>query len=404
MQRKPRVLHIITRLIIGGAQENTVLTVQGLRRGGRYEVDLASGPSLGPEGSMVEELTSSGIDIISIPYLRREINPLYDFIAFWHIFFIIKKGGYDIVHTHSSKAGVLGRLAAKLAGVKIIIHTIHGLAFHPYQPRLWNYIYRLCEKLLAPLTDKMIAVSKAMVEQARRGGVGPGRKLVVIYSGLDLEKFKPRSVDFKLRKSHGLSEEDIVIGKIARLFHLKGHSFLLKAVSNLILPVSTLSKPRALAQGASNGLIPQFPHLKILLVGDGLLRPELEKEANELGLKDKVIFTGLVKRDSIPEMIALMDVVVHTSLREGLARVIPQAMAMEKPVIAFDLDGSREVIEDGVNGFLVRAGDVEALTQTLNSVLSDIPRLREMGKAGRRKIEPDFDKDYMVRQIEGVYK
>ena len=404
MQRKPRVLHIITRLIIGGAQENTVLTVQGLRRGGRYEVDLASGPSLGPEGSMVEELTSSGIDIISIPYLRREINPLYDFIAFWHIFFIIKKGGYDIVHTHSSKAGVLGRLAAKLAGVKIIIHTIHGLAFHPYQPRLWNYIYRLCEKLLAPLTDKIIAVSKAMVEQARRGGVGPGRKFVVIYSGLDLEKFKPRSVDFKLRKSHGLSEEDIVIGKIARLFHLKGHSFLLKAVSNLILPVSTLSKPRALVRGASNGLIPQFPHLKILLVGDGLLRPELEKEANELGLKDKVIFTGLVKRDSIPEMIALMDVVVHTSLREGLARVIPQAMAMEKPVIAFDLDGSREVIEDGVNGFLVRAGDVEALTQTLNSVLSDIPRLREMGKAGRRKIEPDFDKDYMVRQIEGVYK
>lgn len=383
MQRKPRVLHIITRLIIGGAQENTLLTVQGLRQGGRYEVDLASGPSLGPEGSMEEEARSYGLDIISIPYLRREINPVYDFIAFWQIFLIIRKGGYHIVHTHSSKAGVLGRLAAKLAGVKIIIHTIHGLAFHPYQPRLWNYIYRLCEKLMVPLTDRIIAVSRAMVEQAGRGGVGPRRKFVVIYSGLDLDKFKPRPVDFKLRKSYGLSEEDIVIGKIARLFHLKGHSFLLKAVSNLI---------------------PRFPHVKILLVGDGILRLELEKEAKELGLKDKVIFAGLVQRDRIPEMIALMDVVGHTSLREGLARVIPQAMAMEKPVITFDLDGSREVIEDGVNGFLVKPGDVEALTSTLRDLLSDIPRLREMGRAGRRKIEPDFDKDYMVRRIEGVYK
>jgi glycosyltransferase involved in cell wall biosynthesis len=130
----------------------------------------------------------------------------------------------------------------------------------------------------------------------------------------------------------------------------------------------------------------------------------LEKEAKELGLKDKVIFTGLVSRESVPEMIALMDVVVHTSLREGLARVIPQAMAMGKPVIAFDLDGTREVLDDGGNGFLVKAGDVEALTRALRVALSDRPRLREMGWHGRKRIEPDFDKDYMVRQIEGVYE
>ena len=378
-----KILHIITRLIIGGAQENTVYTVLGLRDRGDYEVNLASGPTFGPEGSMEEEIRSSGIDIISIPYLRRNINPIYDFIAFWHIFFILKKGRYDIVHTHSSKAGFLGRLAAKLAGVKIIIHTIHGLPFHPYQPRIINYIYRLCERIVSRFTNKIIAVSRAMVDTASSAGIAPEKKFIVIHSGLDLRQFKPRQGDESLKKQFGIHRDEIVIGKVARLFHLKGHKYLFKAISNLLA---------------------DFPHLKILLIGDGILRHELEREADTLGIKDKVIFAGLVSRDKIPEMIAIMDIVVHCSLREGLARVIPQAMAMEKPVVGFDLDGSREVIEDKVNGFLVKPKDVEDLTNALKKLLSNPSLIKEMGACGRKKIEPYFDKDYMLTRIETVYK
>lgn len=383
MARKIRVLHIITRLIIGGAQENTAYTVDGLRAKKDYEVNLASGPSLGPEGSMVEEVKSRGINIISIPFLRRSINPIYDFIAFWHIFFIIRKGHYDIVHTHSSKAGFLGRLAARLAGAKVIVHTIHGLPFHPYQSGIVNYIYRLCERFSACFTHKIIAVSGAMVEQALRGGISKREKFVVIYSGLDLEKFKPRQKDERLKKQFGITQDEIVIGKVARLFYLKGHNYLFKAVSNLIS---------------------DFPHLKILLVGEGILRQELEREVEALGLKDRVIFAGLVSRDRIPEMITLMDIVVHCSLREGLARVIPQAMAMEKPVVAFDLDGSREIIEDGINGFLVRPEDVKELTNTLKKLFDNPSLIKKMSACSRKKIEPDFDKNYMVSCIEKVYK
>jgi glycosyltransferase involved in cell wall biosynthesis len=383
MAHRIKVLHLITRLIIGGAQENTVYTVLGLCERGKYEADLASGPTAGPEGSMEEEIRSQGITIISIPFLRRNINPVYDFLAFLHIFFIIKKGRYDIVHTHSSKAGFLGRLAAKLAGVKSVIHTIHGLPFHPYQSRIRNFVYKICERLTARFTRKIIAVSKAMVEQAVRGGVAEKEKFAVIYSGLELAKFSPRNGTGYLKKQFGIAPNEIVIGKVARLFHLKGHSYLFRAVSNII---------------------PDFPNLKILLVGDGILRRELEKEAEALGLKDRVIFTGLVGRDRISDMIALMDIVAHCSLREGLARVIPQTMAMKKPVVAFNLDGSREVIENGVNGFLVKAEDGEELSSALKKLLNNPSLISEMGASGRKRIEPHFDKNYMVSQIETIYE
>lgn len=378
-----RILHLITRLIIGGAQENTVYTVLGLRRMKDYEVDLASGPSLGPEGSMEEEIRSYGIDIISIPFLRRNINPVYDFIAFLHILSIIRKGRYDIVHTHSSKAGVLGRFAARLCGVKTIIHTIHGLPFHPYQPRIEGFFYRLCERLAASITHKIICVSNAMVEQAVRGGIATRDKFTVIYSGLDLGRFKPRHADEILKKEFGILQGDIVIGKVARLFYLKGHDYLLEAVTNLI---------------------GEFPNIKIMLVGDGILYEYIQKYAERLGIRDRVIFTGLVSRGRIPDMISLMDIVVHVSLREGLARVIPQAMAMERPVIAFDLDGSREIIEDGVNGFLVRPRDVKGLASAMRRLIKNPDLIREMGTEGRKRIEPHFDRNYMVSEIVKIYR
>ncbi len=184
-----KILHIITRLILGGAQENTLLTVEGLGKRKGYELTLATGPSLGPEGSLVGEAERKGIKLIRVPGMRREINPWRDFLTFVELYRLIKRGNYDIVHTHSSKAGILGRLAARLAGTKVIVHTIHGLPFHEYQSRGVNYFYILWERFAALFTDKIITVAEAMTSKALEAKLAPEEKFITIYSGMELDKF-----------------------------------------------------------------------------------------------------------------------------------------------------------------------------------------------------------------------
>ncbi|MCK4262165.1 glycosyltransferase, partial [bacterium] len=179
--KRRKVLHIITRLILGGAQENTILTVEGLQKKSQYQVDLATGPPIGPEGSLVEDAKGRGINLIMVPEMRREINPWRDFLTFIKLYRLIKRGNYDIVHTHSAKAGILGRLAAKLAGIKVIVHTIHGLPFHEYQNRWISRFYVLCERLAGVFTDKIITVAEVMTEKALTAKIAPREKFVTIY-------------------------------------------------------------------------------------------------------------------------------------------------------------------------------------------------------------------------------
>ncbi len=393
MEGKIKVVHIITRLILGGAQENTLLTVEGLRKTGNYDVTLFTGPPLGPEGSLIEEARRRGIKPVIIKSLRRNIHPWLDFKSFFRLYFLIRKGKYHIVHTHSTKAGILARMAAWSAGVPIIIHTIHGLPFFPYQHRFMNFIAVNLERLVALCTDKIITVCDVMTEKAHRAKIAPLNKFLTIYSGMELNEFVKVKENKDLKSSLGIKDGELVVGKIARLFELKGHRFLLKGAKEVIS---------------------EFPNVKFLFVGDGILKDELKKQAFELGIKDKVIFTGLVRRDKIPEYISIMDIVVHTSLREGLARVIPQAFACSRPVIAFNIDGADEIIEDGRNGLLIPPPDIPEeewrnydtynLSSCILKLLQDENLKKKMGEEGKKIVGPIFKAEYMVENIDALYK
>lgn len=393
MKSKVKIAHIITRLILGGAQENTLLTVEGLKKRTYYDVTLLTGPSLGPEGSLLKEAKRRDIKPVIIPPLRRNIHPWLDLKSFIILYKLIKQGNYDIVHTHSTKAGILARIAAKIANVPIIIHTIHGLPFFQHQHKFMNFGAVNLERLTAPFTDKIITVCDNMAKKANRAKVAPMKKFLTIYSGMELDEFLKAKEDKNLKKKLGIKEDEVVIGKIARLFELKGHRFLLKSAKEVI---------------------EQYSEVKFLFVGDGNLSDKLEKQAIDLGIQDKIIFTGLVPREKIPDYISIMDIVVHTSLREGLARAIPQALACSKPVVAFNIDGADEVIENGKTGFLITPPSIpeenwkhfnsKQLTFCIIKLLKDKNLRDEMGEEGKKKVDPIFRDEYMVESIDSLYK
>lgn len=380
---KQRVLHVITRLIVGGAQENTLLSVEGLDRMPEFEVTLVTGIDRGPEGDLLERAQRT-TRLVILPELGRAISPLADLIAFVKLYRLIRRSRYDIVHTHSSKAGVLGRVAAWLAGTPIIVHTLHSLVFHDYQPRLVNRTWWAIKRLCAPITDHYISVSRIIAEKAVAEGIAPADKFTTIYSGMELDWFLNAKADGSaVRREFGIPEGAPVVGKIARLFLLKGHDPLFDAI-----PAIVKAEPR----------------VRFLLVGDGILQEHLRERARSGGFLDNIVFAGLIPRERIPEMLSAMDVLVHTSLREGLARVLPQALAMGKPCVSFEIDGAPEVVIPEETGLLVKPGDADGLAAAINRLLAD-PTLRaRMGQNGRRRVDPAFRAETMAAQIADVYR
>ena len=373
-----RVTHVITRLIVGGAQENTLATVAGLGRISGLEVHLISGPATGPEGSLETEAQYLTI----VPELVRPIHPLKDWLALKRLEKILREQKPDIVHTHSGKAGILGRLAARRAGVPIIIHTIHGPSFGNFQNAPANFIFRAAEKSAARVTTHFIVVADAMKEQYLAAGVGRPEQYTKIFSGFALEPFLAAKNNPDLRASLGIAPGDFVIGKIARLFKLKGHDDLFAVAPELVR---------------------QKPKIKFLLIGDGPWRGRFENLAANLGLKSHFIFTGLVRPDEVPRYTGIMDALVHLSLREGLPRALPQAMAAAKPVVVYDCDGAREACRDAETGFLVQPGDLAALKNRLLQLTGNPALCQKLGYAGQQFARENFPVEKMVRDIYNLY-
>jgi glycosyltransferase involved in cell wall biosynthesis len=377
-----RVTHIITRLVVGGAQENTVASVLGLRQKPGVEVHLLSGPTTGPEGSLESEFAGMPEIFTRVPELVRPIHPLKDWLALRRLEKILREQKPDIVHTHSGKAGILGRLAARRAGVPVILHHIHGPSFGPFQGLPANWIFTAAERYAAGVTTHFVCSAQAMTRLYLAAGIGRPEMFTRIFSGFPVEPFANAANDPALRSQLGLAPDAFVIGKIARLAPLKGHEDLFAAFQKLL---------------------PQFPRARLLLVGDGRLRTQLETSARTLGLADKVIFTGLVPPGEVPRYVGIMDCLAHLSAREALSRALPQALAAGKPVVSYDFDGADEICLDGETGFLVRTGDTATVTQRLLQFANDAPLREQLGRRGRQFVGENFAVEKMVDDQYNLY-
>ena len=378
-----KVVHIITRLILGGAQENTLLTVEDQHHVWHDEVTLVTGPAIGPEGSLIERARAGRLDVRVIPMLRRAIHPLRDWQSYLEMLALLREIKPQIVHTHSSKAGILGRAAAWKLRIPVV-HTIHGSPFHQYQNRLVHDFYRRAERWAARRCDLLISVCDAMTEQYVAGGIARRQQFVTVYSGMEVEPFlnPPRPRD-DVRRELGFRPEHIVVGKVARLFELKGHEDVIDA---------------------ARLIVPQNQNVRFLFVGDGILRKRLEEQIARAGLANHFVFMGLVPPERVAELIAAMDVVVHASLREGLARVLPQALIAGKPVVSYDIDGAREVVLPGETGFLLPPRAVNDLAAAILQLAGD-PQMRErLGLTGRAKFTDQFRHETMTIRLRETYE
>jgi glycosyltransferase involved in cell wall biosynthesis len=380
---RARVIHIITRLELGGAQQNTLFTVSHLDRE-RFSAALWSG-----EGGMLDQDAGnlSGVEFRKVPPLLREISPANDLRALLMLRGMLKEELRKwsphpvIVHTHSSKAGILGRWAAFGAGVPVIIHTFHGFGFNDYQPFWLRDFYIMAEWLTARATHAFICVSRANLERAVSLGFGARDKFRLIRSGIDVKEFERNPIDVKARRRElGLGEEGPLVSM----------------VSNFKPQKNPLDFARAAAL-----VLKQVPEAWFAVAGDGELRPELETLIKEKGIGDRFRLLGW--RRDIPEILWSSDLFVLTSLWEGLPRVYPQAMAAHLAIVGTRVDGAPEAVVEGENGFLVEPKDFEGLAGRIIQLLRDESLRTKMGRLGRARVD-EFDIHLMLRQQEELYR
>jgi len=373
-----RVLHVITRLILGGAQENTLLTVAGLDRA-RYDVTLASGPTTGPEGSLESRIAPDAA-FVRVPELVRNPHPVKDAIALARLYALMRRGRYQIVHTHTTKAGLLGRIAARWARVPVVIHTPHGHAFHDYLSRAGSGALVHVERLTARWTDRIVCLTDAEREDHLRYRIGPPEKFEVIHSGVDLARFRaPRHDPDATRRALGLDGTGPLIGCVARLVPVKGVQHLLEAMPAV----------RAAVPGAT-----------VVFVGDGPLRAAMEQAAAARGLDGGAVFLGL--RDDVADLLPLFDLVVLPSLNEGMGRAAVEALAAGRPVVGSRISGIQNVVRDGETGLLVPPGDPAALAQAIVRCLRDRPLHDAMAARAAAAAGP-YGLEAMLTQLDGLY-
>jgi len=378
------ICHVITRLIVGGAQENTLLTCEGLDARG-HRVTLISGPTRGPEGSLVERARRGGYEFIELRELIRAVNPWMDARAQRYLRMEFDRLKPDVVHTHSSKAGILGRFAARDARVPIVVHTVHGMSFNRTQPWALRKLFAWLERKAARRTHALVAVADAMIAQSVAAGICSAGKMQTIYSGMEVEQFDPALYDrAAIRAQWGIAEADdvVVVGTIARLFRNKGYEQL--------LPI--------MAQAAR-----REPRLRFVWIGDGAQRAEYQSELARVRLTDRTTLLGLVPPGRMPQLIAGFDILAHTSQWEGLPRTVVQAALMRVPAVAFNIDGTPEVIADGQTGRLVGLNDTAGFATALLELAADHEARARMGQAARAACVERFDWRRMLDELETLY-
>ena len=364
--KKINVLHLIQGLEIGGLEIMVVNLLKRIDRS-QYRPSICCYDSL---GSLSQGLPERGI---GIHLLKR--RPGIDYFYPFKLARYLKKSKIKILHLHNPTALFYGTLAGKIAGTPCIIYTEHGRDFSS------SFKVRIANSLLCKMVDKIVVVAECgkryLVEHE---GVDK-KKIIKIYNGIDSKKFGTRQEVTLIPRELGITEDQPVIGIVARLDPIKNHACLIKAMKTVAA---------------------RLPTAVLLVIGDGSLRTELENLTADLGLQNHINFLGA--RSDIPELLSILDVFVLTSFSEGLSLTLIEACAASKPIVATNVGGNAEIVEDERNGLLVPSDRPEALAKAILEILTDKAKARQMGEVGRKKFEKEFTLDVMVKKYEDLYE
>ncbi|MEW6756095.1 MAG: glycosyltransferase family 4 protein [Candidatus Latescibacterota bacterium] len=372
-----RVLQVVTRLAVRGVPRHVLDVAAGLDPE-RFEVEVLAGASEPGEGELWEEARQRGVSTHYLPWLCRPVNPWRDALALEGVYRWIRHGRYDIVHTHISKAGILGRLAARWAGVPGVLHTYHGQVEEVRGGGLASRLFLACERRAARWCDLLIAVSTGTAQQCLACGIGRPEQYRVIHNGIEVSRFAQVQ---RGPSPLGGSGPGPHIGTIGSLTPEKGIEVLLRA-----LP----------------GLVPDWPHVQLHVVGDGRLRAALESLAERLGVRGRVHFPGIVA--DVRPYLAHFDVLAMPSLQEGLPTVVLEAMAAGCPLVASSVGGIPEIVEQDRHGILVPAGDAPSLEEALRTLLEDPARRVRLGRAAQERVQATFDLGSMLERLATEYE
>jgi len=372
---KINLLYVITKLELGGAQKHLLSLIAGLNKE-RFNVFLFTAQ----DGLLLQEaFLMENLKIQKSRFLERSINPLKDLLALFELCLFIRNNGIDIVHTHSSKAGILGRWAANLAGVKHILHTVHGWSFNDFQTALVRSLYIFLERITAVFTDKLIVVSYYDKQKGLNNRIAREDKYEVIRYGIAHESFGLK--DFSVREELGIKPGDFTVGMVSCFKPQKS--------------------PQDFVRMAA--LIKQaLPNTKFILVGEGELRRPVEDLISKSGLKQDLILTGW--RKDIPRLLSAMDVFVLTSLWEGLPISVLEAMAASLPIVATDTGGISEVVLGEKTGFLVPPGDVEKIARKVILLLNDEALRKQTGRNAQQFLVSGFAEGQMIEKTRCLYE
>jgi len=320
------------------------------------------------------------VKILTLPSIIRSIAPAQDIKAFFSLISIFKSEKPRIVHTHTSKAGILGRWAAFFAKVPVIVHTPHGHVFWGYFNKCKTSVFLFLEHLTARITDRIITLTEHEKKDHLRFTIAPETKFAVIHSGVDLSKFSGVTADaFEMKKKLGISEKSFVIGTVGRLTPVKGQRYLLEAATKVVR---------------------QRPDTLFVFLGDGELLTELTEMASVLGIKDHVKFLGW--RPEVADVMSTFDIFVLPSLNEGMGKVLVEAMAMGKPIIASNVGGIPDLVTHGLNGLLVPPADADAMADAIVTLHDDPSKAKKMAEKGK-VIAAGYSVDAMIQKIDRLY-
>ena len=378
--RKIKVLNIITRMELGGPPILLIDILQRLNRE-HFECSILTGITIDRKYNMIGFARNKHIRVSTMPSLVRNVHPLKDIISLIKLFLFLKKEKYDVIHCHTSKGGFIGRLAAKLAGSKIIIYSPHGDIFEGYFCKLATDFFILLEKFAARFTDKIINLTKREIERFLEYGIGTRQQLKHIYNGIDIQYYEHAiSSNLRKRDEFGLSKDDFICATVGRLVPVKGHTYLIKAIHKVVKVI---------------------PEARFLFVGDGEIKSKLSEEIRSLDLQENIFLLG--SRNDIATILSCIDIFLLPSLNEGFGMALIEAMAEKKPVIATNVGGIPEVVIDGETGILVPPKDPEAFSSAIIKLYKNPELSRRMGLAGYNRAKRLFDITTTVHNLERLY-